>query len=193
VSDTPHNSQTPDNSSDKASANQRPDAATASPEQARRRKFLTRITLGLGAISMSSILWAVLGFIIAPITHKNKPVWRKVGAVDDFPVGSTKVVTFENANTVPWGAYAGHTAAWLRREDQQTFTCFSVNCTHLGCPVRWEQGSELFMCPCHGGVYYRDGQVAAGPPPKSLPRYSVRIRGATVEIEATGIPITQGV
>jgi menaquinol-cytochrome c reductase iron-sulfur subunit len=174
--------------------NDRPDSSeTPSAQQARRRKFLTRVTLGLGAASVGTILWAVVGFIVAPIARKQKSVWRKVGAVDDFPVGSTKVVTFENADTVPWGGYAGHTAAWLRRDEKKSFTCFSVNCTHLGCPVRWEQGSELFMCPCHGGVYYKDGDVAAGPPPKPLPRYNVRVNGDNVEVEATGIPITQGV
>ena len=43
------------------------------------------------------------------------------------------------------------------------FVAFSVNCAHLGCPVRWLREAHLFMCPCHGGVYYEDGRVAAGP------------------------------
>src|SRR3712207_8271662 len=39
---------------------------------------------------------------------------------------------------------------------------FAVNCTHLGCPVRWIQDASLFLCPCHGGVFYSDGRVAGG-------------------------------
>ena len=55
------------------------------------------------------------------------------------------------------------TAAWLRRDSDASFTAFSVNCTHLGCPVRWFAEPKLFLCPCHGGVYNADGTVAGGP------------------------------
>jgi quinol---cytochrome c reductase iron-sulfur subunit, bacillus type len=46
------------------------------------------------------------------------------------------------------------------------------------------------MCPCHGGVYYSDGTVAAGPPPKPLIRYDVRTLNDQVEIKTMAIPIT---
>ena len=82
------------------------------------------------------------------------------------------------------------TAAWLRRESDDRFIAFSVNCTHLGCPVRWLPDANLFMCPCHGGVYYGDGTVAAGPPPHPLPRYPVRVREGQVEILTSPLPIT---
>jgi len=88
---------------------------------------------------------------------------------------------------------AGVTAkagAWLRREAAEKFTAFSVHCTHLGCPVRWIPGANLFMCPCHGGVYYRDGTVAAGPPPRPLFRYDVRLVRGRVQIRASAVPIT---
>jgi menaquinol-cytochrome c reductase iron-sulfur subunit len=52
------------------------------------------------------------------------------------------------------------------------------------------QDAELFMCPCHGGVYYKDGTVAAGPPPKPLVRLEVRITKGQVEIKSAPIPIT---
>jgi menaquinol-cytochrome c reductase iron-sulfur subunit len=38
-------------------------------------------------------------------------------------------------------------------------------------------------------VYYADGSVSAGPPPKALPTYPVRVRGGQVEIETSPIPI----
>jgi menaquinol-cytochrome c reductase iron-sulfur subunit len=177
---------------DCAGAHQTPQIPPPTPEQMRRRKFLTILTLGLGGTSALSVVWAIVGYVVAPVTGKMQQVWRKVGGVDDFLIGATKVVTFENADTVPWAGYAGRTAAYLRRDAKDAFVCFSLNCTHLGCPVRWEEGSQLFMCPCHGGVYYKDGEVAAGPPPKPLPRYQVRINGNDVEVLATAIPITKG-
>jgi len=33
------------------------------------------------------------------------------------------------------------------------FTAFAVNCTHLACPVNWQAQAQLFLCPCHGGVF----------------------------------------
>jgi menaquinol-cytochrome c reductase iron-sulfur subunit len=60
----------------------------------------------------------------------------------------------------------------------------------MGCPVRWLGDAELFMCPCHGGVYYKDGTVAAGPPPEPLVRYEVRVAHGLVQIKSAPIPIT---
>jgi menaquinol-cytochrome c reductase iron-sulfur subunit len=131
--------------------------------------------------------------MLAPLEESAKDVWREVGKVDDFKIGVTSVIKLTDASSVPWAGYAGQTAAWLRRDSQTTFTCFSVNCTHLGCPVRWIDTAELFMCPCHGGVYYQDGSVAAGPPPEPLPQYKVRVRDGAVEVLASPVPITRGV
>jgi menaquinol-cytochrome c reductase iron-sulfur subunit len=47
------------------------------------------------------------------------------------------------------------------------------------------------MCPCHGGVYYKDGAVAAGPPPHALFQYQVRIRNGKVEILTSALPIAR--
>jgi menaquinol-cytochrome c reductase iron-sulfur subunit len=91
---------------------------------------------------------------------------------------------------MPWAGVSAKTAAWLRRVSQDQFVAFSVDCTHLGCPVRWLADADLFMCPCHGGVYYQDGRVAAGPPPKSLVQYAVRTNNGEVEIKTIPIPIT---
>ena len=55
--------------------------------------------------------------------------------------------------------------------------------------LRWMAEAQLFLCPCHGGVYYADGSVSAGPPPKPLPTYPVRVRAGQVEIQTSPIPI----
>jgi Rieske Fe-S protein len=60
----------------------------------------------------------------------------------------------------------------------------------LGCPVRWFPQSNLFMCPCHGGVYYSDGSHAAGPPPRGLFRYHYRIEGGKLFIKSGEMPTT---
>ncbi|WP_431210308.1 ubiquinol-cytochrome c reductase iron-sulfur subunit [Puia sp. P3] len=105
-------------------------------------------------------------------------------------IGTTRLVSFENADPEAWSGRTARTAAWLRRDGEHSFIAFSANCTHLGCPVRWEEQARLFMCPCHGGAYYPDGTVAAGPPPKPLTRYPVRRKNGKIEILTSPLPIT---
>ncbi|MGH7917038.1 MAG: ubiquinol-cytochrome c reductase iron-sulfur subunit, partial [Candidatus Binataceae bacterium] len=128
-------------------------------------------------------------FIIGPLVAKTPTVWRPVGKIDDFKIGDTVKVSFLDPSPMVWAGVTSLTAAWLRRVAGVEFIAFSVNCSHLGCPVRWLPKAKLFMCPCHGGVYYADGSVAAGPPPRGLFKYPVRVRKGQVEILASAVPI----
>jgi menaquinol-cytochrome c reductase iron-sulfur subunit len=127
--------------------------------------------------------------VVAPIFRSTPREWRAVGAVSQFKIGETVSVVFDDASPLPWAGVTARTAAWLRRVADEEFIAFSVNCAHLGCPVRWIEKAHLFMCPCHGGVYYEDGSVAAGPPPHGLTRYAVRVTAGQVEIRTDPIPI----
>ena len=157
---------------------------------AERRKFLGFISIALGFIGAALIAVPVLGFLLAPLFEKVGRKWRAVGPATEFQKGQTVEVKFEDASPVPWSGITGQTAAWLRCEPDGRFVAFAINCTHLGCPVRWLASADLFMCPCHGGVYYRDGTVAAGPPPRPLIQYPVRVQNGTVEILTSPTPIT---
>jgi menaquinol-cytochrome c reductase iron-sulfur subunit len=157
-----------------------------SPE---RRKMLARLSIGIGCVGAALIGLPVAGFLLAPLFESVARKWRGVGSADTFSKGQTVEVKFEDASSLAWAGVTGQTAAWLRREADGQFIAFAVNCTHLGCPVRWLEDAELFMCPCHGGVYYGDGTVAAGPPPRPLTRYPVRVNEGQVEILTTPTPI----
>ena len=157
-----------------------------SPE---RRRFLGRLSIALSAIAAAIVGIPVIGFILGPLIQSEEPVWRQVGAVNNFQIGQTVKVSFEDPSPMLWAGVTSLTAAWLRRLDAERFVAFTVNCAHLGCPVRWLPKAQLFMCPCHGGVYYADGSVAAGPPLHGLFRYPVRVRDGKVEIMASAVPI----
>jgi menaquinol-cytochrome c reductase iron-sulfur subunit len=161
----------------------------ASPEVVARRRFLARVSVGLGGCMGVAVAAPLGGFVVAPLFATVPHDWRKVGKVKDFKVGETVAVTFMDASPLPWAGVTAKTAAWLRRMSETRFVAFAVNCAHLGCPVRWLPDAELFMCPCHGGVYYADGSVAAGPPPHPLAQYEARIQGEDVEIHTAPIPI----
>lgn len=166
-------------------------ATIESPEDISRRKFFEKLSIVLGGLCAAVIGLPLLGFIFAPLFRKPpSEKWVTIGKPNDFRIGKTVAVTVVDPSPLPWAGVTAKSAVWLRRESENNFIAFSVNCTHLGCPVRWLEGAELFMCPCHGGVYYQDGTVAAGPPPKPLIRYDVRTVNGQVEIKTMSIPIT---
>lgn len=163
--------------------------ATPSDLTPSRRRFLSRLSFALSGFIGAVATLPVIGFLLSPLTRKQPRVWRPVGPVDRFTIGETVNVVFEDASPLPWAGVTARTAAWLRRDDSEKFTAFTVHCTHLGCPVRWVADAQLFLCPCHGGVYYSDGTVSAGPPPRTLPQYPVRVHNGQVEILTSPIPI----
>lgn len=161
----------------------------ATRDEITRRKFLGKLSVALAGVGAGIVTLPLIGFIFAPFLRKEPDVWRTVGNVGDFEVGATSAVDFLDSSPLPWAGMTAKTAAWLRRTADQEFIAFAINCSHLGCPVRWQQSARLFMCPCHGGVYYEDGSVAAGPPPAPLERYPVRVQAGKVQIQTRPIKI----
>jgi menaquinol-cytochrome c reductase iron-sulfur subunit len=153
-----------------------------------RRKFLVRLSIALSSIGAALVAVPSFAFLLG--LRKSPQIWRTVGNLDEFKIGSTVNVSFQDPSPLPWAGVTAQTAAWLRRVDDEQFIAFSMNCTHLGCPVRWLATADLFMCPCHGGVFYADGQVASGPPQRPLSQYPTRVYNGQVQILASPVPIT---
>ncbi len=154
----------------------------AAEEDRTRRTVLTVAMLGLMGAAGAVVSVPILAYLLSPLIHPAPNEWRSVGSIDDFPIGSTKKVEFDEPSPLPWAGQTARTAAWLRRTGPATFVAFSLNCTHLGCPVNWLEEAQLFLCPCHGGVYYADGRVAGGPPPRPLHHYQVRVQHGEVQL-----------
>ena len=165
-------------------------ARVKAPEVLSRRRFLEKLSIALGSFCAAVVGLPLIGFVIAPLFRKEPGQWVTLGKVGDFQIGNTASVTVLDPSPLPWAGITAKNAVWLRRESDTSFIAFSANCTHLGCPVRWVEGAELFLCPCHGGAYYKDGNVAAGPPPRPLFRYDVRIENGEVKINSVVVPIS---
>jgi Rieske Fe-S protein len=114
--------------------------------------------------------------------------WVSLGLVSEFPEGETRLATFRNPHVGPTDGKTADTACWVRRVAGDQFQVFAVNCAHLGCPVRWFPQSGLFMCPCHGGAYYRDGSRASGPPERGLFEYPYKVGNGVITIQAGELP-----
>ena len=159
-----------------------------------RRSFFRLLTFVTGGVAAAVAGIPILGYLLAP--KPKKTIWVSLGLSKDFPEGETRLVTFDNPLRQPWDGMIAHTGVYVRNEgsDEQgspRFLILAVNCAHLGCPVSWFPQSGLFMCPCHGGVYYADGARASGPPPRGLFRCVWRVKDLQLEIEAPHYPSLQ--
>jgi menaquinol-cytochrome c reductase iron-sulfur subunit len=155
-----------------------------------RRRLLNRISLALSGLAAAVVSVPIVAYLLSPLLQPAAADWRDLGPVQNFQIGQTVEVAIDDPSSLPWAGQTSLTAVWLRRNADQDFTAFGLNCTHLGCPVNWRAGAELFLCPCHGGVYYSDGSVAGGPPPHPLVRYAVRI-GPNNQVQVLTRPLTQ--
>lgn len=155
-----------------------------------RRSFLKKITFGMGGLIGAFLSVPIIDAVLEPVVGNRKKEWRKVGSSSDFKVGEMKHVKFRNASTYDWSKKIEESEAYIRRNKDNELIAFKVNCSHLGCPVRWQEGPQLFLCPCHGGSFYADGRRAAGPPNRPLYQYEVRENAGVVELRTGRIPIT---
>jgi Rieske Fe-S protein len=168
-----------------------------------RRTFFSWLTYGLGAVAAAAVAVPFVGYLLG--ARKAPVEWFPLGPVVDFPKGQTRRVTFDNRIRQPWDGMVANTGVYVRYEGRDEegpdetkgyrFLVLAVNCAHLGCPVEWFAESGLFMCPCHGGVYYANGERASGPPPRGLYQCVYRVtsdRGLDVlEIQAPHFPTLQ--
>ena len=155
-----------------------------------RRSVLMNIGIGLNALVGLAITVPVIGYIIGPAIRKKGfyKSWVTLGHVDRYPKGQTRFATFITPYRTPDDGATDNTACWVRRLSETSFQVFAINCAHLGCPVRWFPQSSLFMCPCHGGVYYQDGSRAAGPPERGMFEYQWKIVNGELQINAGQLP-----
>lgn len=155
----------------------------------KRRDALFKIGIGLNVVAGAMISLPIIGYVMSSFFKVGASDWVSLGPVDNFPDGATTFASYVNPIKKPWDGETATIPCWVRRFDAgKQFQVFAINCTHLGCPVRWFQESKLFMCPCHGGAFYENGDHASGPPPRGLYTYQTRITAGNLEILAGHLP-----
>ncbi|HTU26779.1 MAG TPA: Rieske 2Fe-2S domain-containing protein [Pirellulales bacterium] len=176
-----------------ASGGSHPSGAPLPCAHAPRRSFFFWFTALAGTVAGLLAGVPVVGYFVTP--RKKRTDWVSLGPVKTFNEGETRLAMFDNPLGQPWDGMVAHTGVYVRREageeGEHKFLVFAINCAHLGCPVSWFPQSGLFMCPCHGGVYYADGSRASGPPPRGLFHCVWRTRDGNLEIQAPHYPTLQ--
>ena len=156
-----------------------------------RRGLLMKVGLLFNGVAAAALALPIGRFLLSSITRGRANgyfKWVSLGPITHFPEGETRLATFQNPLVMPTDGKTVDTACWVRHVEGDQFQVFAVNCAHLGCPVRWFPQSGLFMCPCHGGAYYRDGSRASGPPERGLFEYRYKVENGLITIQAGEMP-----
>jgi menaquinol-cytochrome c reductase iron-sulfur subunit len=165
-------------------------AAAFEGETVTRRRLMEGTALAAGGIATMAFALPGLGFALGPLFEETVPDrWQDLGTEGDFNADS---YTPRVMNIDPEIGDAGKTTVYIRRWDpevdnapgdsEQPYVAISTRCAHLGCPVRYIQASQKFVCPCHGGVYDSQGKVEGGPPVRPLDRHETRVVNGRVQI-----------
>ncbi|WP_241004281.1 ubiquinol-cytochrome c reductase iron-sulfur subunit [Conexibacter sp. SYSU D00693] len=161
-------------------------------ETVTRRRFMTLSAHGAGAVAASAFLLPALGFALGPLFEEMDQPWQAVGSEDEFSDDTYVPKVFTQSARI---GQSGKSTVYIRKRnpeidteklpkgfEDETYVAISHRCMHLGCPVRYVQAAERFICPCHGGVYNFRGEVDGGPPVRPLDRHYTRVRNGQVEI-----------
>ncbi len=133
-----------------------------------RREFLQRVLAALGLTTLASFLYPLYQYF-SPRTQEAAAK-HLVLSKKDIPAGDAKNIVFNN------------TPAIVINRPDKGFIALSRVCTHLGCLVDYQKDQKRLLCPCHAGTYDLSGAVIAGPPPKPLPQFPLRVEGDSLII-----------
>jgi Rieske Fe-S protein len=161
-----------------------------------RSRFLEATTIGLGAAIGVVVTLPVLGFAVLPPFTDLSEHEVDLGPLRNFPEGEYVIATFlldpSRGDVTRRTAFVRNNGATTKGEP--SFTILYSRCVHLGCPIQPNGPvdekdtkkfgdvtlkpvlAQSFGCPCHGGLYDSEGNRRAGPPVRSLDRFTFSIK-----------------
>jgi menaquinol-cytochrome c reductase iron-sulfur subunit len=134
-----------------------------------RRQFLNYTLTGVGGFMAAGMLMPMVRFAVDPVLKANAggdfiPTPQKISDITEEP---TRVdFSFEQKDA--WYTSEVTNTAWVYKDENGEIVALSPVCKHLGCVVDWntdKANQNRFYCPCHGGLYEKDGTNVPGTPP----------------------------
>jgi menaquinol-cytochrome c reductase iron-sulfur subunit len=147
-----------------------------------RRDFMKGAIFAIGGLIGAVVGIPAIEYIVGPALKKNVQNWIRLGAVSKVEQSVPTLFKTNVQNQTGWIVSQDEVSVYVLTEDGQTYTALSNVCTHLGCHVRWIPDQNEFACPCHNGVFAKDGTVVSGPPPRPLDRYQTKIENGMLFI-----------
>lgn len=121
-------------------------------------------------------------YLLFPPRVPKEAQWVDAGDVSGIPVGTPEELSFQRTRVDGWKVTSEKATAWVVRKPDNEVIAFMPQCTHLGCAYHWDDAKHIFICPCHTSAFSIDGKVLAGPAPRPLDRYLVKLEDNKLQI-----------
>jgi len=145
-------------------------------KQISRRTFLSLATWSIGGLISAGLGIPAIAYIIGPALKTGQAQnWLRLGSASKVELGTPTLFKARFQRQTGWIVDEDQVSVYALTENGRDMVAMSNVCTHLGCRVRWVAAEEQFYCPCHDGIFAKDGSVVSGPPPRPLDRYEVKI------------------
>jgi menaquinol-cytochrome c reductase iron-sulfur subunit len=141
-----------------------------------RRNFLSFATWAIGGLISLGMGIPAIAYIVGPALNRvNSQEWIRLGPTSKVELKTPTLFKFTIQRQTGWIVNEEEVSVYVLTDNGRDFIAMSNVCTHLGCRVRWIADREEFFCPCHNGVFDKEGKVVSGPPPRPLDRYEVKV------------------
>jgi cytochrome b6-f complex iron-sulfur subunit len=128
------------------------------------------------AIAAALGIWTVLS--PAESSTPPPPSGNSTGSVTTSNIPSGAVANVNNLQVgVPvYFDYPspGYTNALIKKADGSV-SALSVLCTHVCCQCQYDTSSQEYLCPCHGSIFDKNGNVVRGPASAKLPTIELSV------------------
>jgi len=147
-----------------------------------RRNFMKATIVAIGALIGAAVGIPAIEYIVGPAIKKNTQNWIQLGVVSKVELNSPTLFKATIQSQTGWINTQEEISVYVLTDDGQNYIAMSNVCTHLGCRVRWVSDQGKFFCPCHNGVFAKDGSVISGPPPRPLDRFQTKVENGALFI-----------
>lgn len=148
------------------------------PKPAASRRSFFRWATALGSFIVAALVGipGVRAFVSPSFRREKRVRWIPLGEAEQIEPGVPVRFDFAETFNDAWVETRALRGVWIFTEDNERFTVYNGQCTHLACSYGFDKEKGIFHCPCHHGLFeVKTGRVLGGPPPRPLDTLETKV------------------
>src|SRR4030067_209123 len=128
-------------------------------EQITRHSFISLAIWAIGGLISLGMGIPAIAYIIGPALNRTQAQeWIRLGPISKIELNIPTLFKFTIQRKTGWIINEDEISVYVLTDNGRDFIAMSNICTHLGCRVRWISDQEIFLSPCHNGLFDREGE-----------------------------------